>query len=470
MSKRSVTRRIDSEEPEELARVLVSVSGEEEAAVREYLGDNRFEEMRNLALEQPGASGRKGNVIVTHGIMGSHLSRAEPGGGFDRIWLDPLHIVLGSLKVLRLSEDGTSGYGPDSNIVSTGLLNFVYGTQILTLCKNWNVHPFCFDWRKDLSESADELLEEINRRFGTDAPVHIVAHSMGGLVARTFVARHQQRWESMWDSSARGKLGGRLVMLGTPNHGSFVLPLLINGVGMMARAVEAASLLHDMEEILEITNSFVGTYQMLPSPFAMPEMEQLYVSKTYADLLVPQNIPQARLDGAREHHELLRDAVDEDRMIYVAGYGRHTASGIRDFSELHSGEAGYHWTKRNGDGTVSHNLGFLDTPSGQRIRTYFVNETHMLLPSNPLVNSALDGLLKTGTTDYLQEEMPPASAEDVFGDEAIAVATIPQARATTENRARALAGKIRARSGSAGEETPLMAEEHQLQRLLIASI
>ncbi len=470
MSERSAARRIDSAGPDELARLLVSASGEEEAAVRNYLGANRFEEMRNLALEQPRASERKGNVIVTHGIMGSHLSRAEPGGGFDRFWLDPLHIALRSLEVLRLNDVGTSGYDPGSNIVPTGLLNRVYGKQMLALNKNWNVRPFCFDWRKDLNESADELLEEMTRHFGTDTPVHIVAHSMGGLVARTFMVKHRQRWESMWDSKSNGRTGGRLVMLGTPNHGSFVIPLLINGIGMMIRVVAAASLRHNMEELLKITNSFEGTYQMLPSPCAMPEMDKLYYSKTYADLSVPQNIPQGRLDRAREHHELLRDAVDERRMIYVAGYGRHTASGILDFSELHSGEAGYQWTKRDGDGTVPHNLGFLATPSGQRIRTYFVDETHMQLPLNPLVNLALGGLLETGTTDYLQEEMPLASPGDVFGDDAVAVATLPEARATTENRAQTLAEEIRAGSASPAGEAPLTPEEHELQRLLIASI
>lgn len=47
-----------------------------------------------------------------------------------------------------------------------------------------------------------------------DGPIHFVAHSMGGLLARLYIANH------------RPARLGRLVMLGTPNRGSEVADLL----------------------------------------------------------------------------------------------------------------------------------------------------------------------------------------------------------------------------------------------------
>ena len=63
------------------------------------------------------------------------------------------------------------------------------------------------------SKALEALAEDIHpavERFaeGLDGCVHFVCHSMGGLLARIYVARH------------RPKRLGRVVMLGTPNGGS----------------------------------------------------------------------------------------------------------------------------------------------------------------------------------------------------------------------------------------------------------
>jgi triacylglycerol esterase/lipase EstA (alpha/beta hydrolase family) len=168
--------------------------------------------------------------VVIPGIMGSTLS-ASGGGGLDHVWLNPLYLALRRLDVLRLREDGRTGSQPGYEVTASGLIPFVYWRQILSLRRNWNVYPFPFDWRKDLADSADELSAHIDMVIGEDAPVHIVGHSMGGLVARTFIQKYAPRWKSMWDQESDGRAGGRLVMLGTPNHGSFAVPLLLTGLG-----------------------------------------------------------------------------------------------------------------------------------------------------------------------------------------------------------------------------------------------
>lgn len=479
MDERAFVSNVESANADELTRVFAEPAQDEEAALRKHLGDERFEKMRDLALasemQTEGSSAHKGNVIVTHGIMGSALSVVGKRGDLEPVWLNPLRLILRGIDPLRLADDGRTPYRPGDDVRATGLMLRYYGDQVLSLKRRWNVSPFWFDWRRDLNESADELRAHADRTFGPNAPFHIVAHSMGGLVARTFMKRHPQRWESMWDGHNEGKAGGRLVMLGTPNHGSYAIPLLLTGLGKAIRLLAAASPRHSIDGLLAIVGSFVGTYQMLPSPYVAPEARPLYDSKTYARLSVPRRVPQRRLDNALEHHDLLLDAVDAERMVYVAGYGYETVNGVRDAAELGSLRGGYTTTETAGDGTVPHALGFLETPDGKKVTMYLVRESHGDLARNGEVNAALDNLLESGTTGVLSEEMPAGTASTTGEETGYEADTAPPPARTTgtpaeEQRVRDLAKDIESRKSRPGTQTFLDPEERELTEILMGGL
>ena len=68
--------------------------------------------------------------------------------------------------------------------------------------------------KKPIAALADDIHPDIARFAEREAPLNFVAHSMGGLVARAYLAKHRP-----------DRLGG-VVMLGTPNGGSEVADLL----------------------------------------------------------------------------------------------------------------------------------------------------------------------------------------------------------------------------------------------------
>jgi pimeloyl-ACP methyl ester carboxylesterase len=105
-----------------------------------------------------------------------------------------------------------------------------------------SLYVFPYDWRRDIVESAQALgcmIEELKRRLGRpDLRFDIVAHSMGGLVAR-YYAMYGVR-DVLDIGPARPDWSGarnlnRIVMIGTPNAGSMnALRVLLNGFSALS--------------------------------------------------------------------------------------------------------------------------------------------------------------------------------------------------------------------------------------------
>lgn len=463
---------VDSSEPEVFARLLARPTADEERVLRVYFGDDRYQRLHELALRASAPASRRGpaggtgpsgaevgafrgNVVVLPGIMGSELSEFEGGAAGRRIWLDLRRVALGQIERLRLDPaDGHSLF----DVRATGVLKSYYGEIQLALARSWNVRVFPFDWRRSLDIAADDLLARINAWFGPGVPVHLVAHSMGGLVARTFIVRHRERWSTMWDRGHRdpdprlsrpaGARGGRLVMLGTPNHGSYLIPQMVTGLAGTIAKLARFDFRHSLGEIRRIASSFVGAVQMLPSLLQDPTAAPLYEAATYGAI----GPSAAALELATVQHRRLREVVSRERLLYVAGCNQPTLAGIADYTRIGAPEA-YLGTTR-GDGSVSHALGLLDG-----VATYFVEEEHSALPSNAKVLGALDGLLERGVTTSLAGGQPAhrgtapglprarGEAEETAADAVRIAAGIEAARGEELAEIDGLVRQVRARRG-----------------------
>ena len=157
-------------------------------------------------------SGKEPLVFILPGISGSHLKVGD-----DRVWIDPLQLARGGVAKLGLHEPGVMPEAP---------LDRYYGDLCDHLRRTHNVQPIAYDWRKSIVGTAKGfaplLAEALDRK--PEVPVRIVAHSMGGLVARTAFALDGKLWKRFQD-----RRGSRLVMLGTPNGGSWSIPLMLLG-------------------------------------------------------------------------------------------------------------------------------------------------------------------------------------------------------------------------------------------------
>lgn len=370
-------------------------------ALRDHFGPEKLERLHCLADRVRSARQRReplrGNIIFIPGIMGSELTVTDKDDD-DVVWISFWRLIKGGIKKLQLAADGAQEADSTLRVQPSGLDKDSYAETILWLKAYWNVEPFAYDWRKDLDRAAEGLKDLVQTKF-KDQPVHLVAHSMGGLLSRNFIRLYPKVWKAM--SEPKKVQGGRLVMLGTPNYGSYAIAQAMVAKDKLVKWLAAADLRHDVEEVLDVLNGFVGSYQLLPSPAKLPVLEkQLYDSGCWGRY----PIVTAHLDRARKFHTDLDVATttDPERMTYIAGCNRETLNGVTI-----EGPGMFEFdVTLKGDGRVTHSLGLLPG-----VPTYYVDEIHGDLQKNEQVLEAIDEILRTGKTGVLATE--PVAARKV---------------------------------------------------------
>jgi pimeloyl-ACP methyl ester carboxylesterase len=456
IDERALISELSRSSPDQLLARIAMADRDEQRVYQIYFGPEQYASLQRLAMRSAALRGApsKGNVVVLHGIMGGELTLFNTDGQ-SRIWVDILHLMAGQFD--RLSLDDVSGLSL-RDVRPSGIYMKFYATQIASLSQDWTVRPFFYDWRRDVRQAADDLARNIDSWFGPAAPVHLVAHSMGGLVARSFLQRHPERWKSMADEKL--EKGGRLVMLGTPNYGSFAIPRLLFGRNDVLDVLVKINLAHllDRSFFINIIRTFTGAYQMLPVRAKLAGLDPLYRSTTYA----AAQVRQEHLDSAEDFQREIAGAIDRARMVYVAGYNRLTFSGITNPGAL-ALDSGYTVTMR-GDGTVPHVLGQIDG-----VKTYYVDEEHSKLPGNDRVCRAMTELLQTGSQRD-ETNLYFGLAANIRGleqeDQAALLAAEAERRRIREDKASVLASRLQSR-GAVDGAAVISPEEQALADLLM---
>ena len=187
----------------------------------------------------------RGVVYLLPGIMGSQLAV-----GGDEIWMDPIGLANGGIERLAIGEPG---------VEPIGIIRSTYAKLVDYLSRDYEVVPFPYDWRRSLLEEGRRFGSELMAKLdATPLPVHVVAHSMGGLLTRAMMAERAEAWDRFKQRS------GRVVMLGTPNKGSFFINNVLLGREQLVAGLSLLDFKHCRGEILGIFRQFRGLLEMLP--------------------------------------------------------------------------------------------------------------------------------------------------------------------------------------------------------------
>jgi pimeloyl-ACP methyl ester carboxylesterase len=357
-------------------------AGTHAGSLREYFGAVVYPELAELAAAAGKVRTRAGpRVLILPGIMGSRLGGENRGRSAGVLWLDPPRIADGGLKELKLPAGKA--------LRLRGVLLFSYAKLLLELKLNGcDAAFFPYDWRLGLDESGAALAARI---AADGKPAILIAHSMGGLVARM----------------AAGMLPPasvpRLILVGTPNHGSFAPLQALRGSYPFVRWLARLDRRHSPRGLAAVFGTFPGLHQLLP-------MQRRFSGIDLSDPECwPKDAPTPNPKLLEESRAVLRRLAPPDsRTIQIVGINQETIVGVRRT------RGGFEYALGlNGDGTVPVASALLP-----KVNTYFVDELHGNLPNNPQVIQAVIDLVRRGRTAELARHWVRKRAKRRYIDDA----------------------------------------------------
>lgn len=360
--------------------ITLLASGRARRELVAMFGAQEYAQLAALARRAQRAARRHATpVYLLPGIMGTQLGRESVAPSpADLLWLDPDDVIRGGLMRMRL---------PEEEILRTfGAIPYSYlALQLRLRAAGFGVVMHEYDWRVDLRESARALAARLSAESARE--VAVVAHSMGGLIARAALAL------------PGGERVRQLLMLGVPQRGSFGAAQAIRGTYPVVRRLAALDRLHDAEFLAQqVFATFPSIHQLLPVPGL----------GSAPDLWTPDNWPasgpqpDARLlDAAREFASTL--AEPDERCVAICGVRQRTVVSLQRVTE----EFRY-LVSDEGDGTVP-----LESARLAHGDNYYVRCEHSELPRSASVGRALVELLRRGRSSRLAAQRRALPAREV---------------------------------------------------------
>ena len=239
-------------------------------------------------------------VILIPGIMGTEIFKNYDDN--SEIWPNVNKLIFSItdnfLNDLALNPDGTEN--PDKPMklgdiirgTHVDILGMKYDSKtfegLISLLEsngyveNTNLFVFPYDWRKSNADSAEKLRDKINKILadtGADK-VDLVAHSMGGLVAKKYIALN-----------GAGNVD-QLIFIGTPQLGAPKAFKVIMegddmGVGYSLNSLNLKLHFLNPDKAKYIVQNMPGVFELLPSKKYIDGQSDFSGEKYITDYITP---------------------------------------------------------------------------------------------------------------------------------------------------------------------------------------
>ena len=354
-------------------------------------------EDRNAILKLEGGqvfkntvTGKRPIVVLVPGIMGSNLSRNG-----KVLWINYLRFLGGELSDLKVAvNDG---------VEASSLIKTSYKALADHLSEYYDVVTFAYDWRQQLAETATLFNLKVRDLLDHEQPIKIIGHSMGGVLVRDFILRHDDTWQRLNKS-----IGFQLLFLGAPLGGSFRIPYVLLGKDPIIDKLSKVDIINTKKDLLRIFSAFPGLLSLLPltddgdNDFAKAKTwQKMRKGLGDSDWPVPSDDDLGKFESYRELVLENVKKIDYTNAVYIAGRDKSTPSGY----ELDENGALVFLSTGAGDQSVTWESG-IPQKMIENNSVYYTDVTHGALANAPILFKAIDEILAYGSTLLLKRTRP----------------------------------------------------------------